>query len=153
MRSVCCSGFRRDVGRTVDSKKLQHGCRVIYVGFSFFRFFGLGLEDGQIPTFGLLLYRVSRLFLKSPSRFEDNDFTQHASKLAVAAGAHSQKKGRALPPGCLMVLVFCTRGPKGYFNMRILEARIWRTPTWWTSEAKFKILVYVRFVVAICTAC
>ena len=38
----------------VDSKMLEHGCRVIYAGFP--SFFGLGLEDGHVPTFWLLLY-------------------------------------------------------------------------------------------------
>ena len=39
---------------TVVSKKLEHGCRMIYDGFPFF--FGLGLEDGHVPTFWRLLY-------------------------------------------------------------------------------------------------
>ena len=38
---------------TVDSKYLEHGWRMINDGFP--SFFGLGLEDGHIPTFWLLL--------------------------------------------------------------------------------------------------
>ena len=38
---------------TVDSKKLEHGCGMIHAGF--LSFFGLGLEDGHVPTFWLLL--------------------------------------------------------------------------------------------------
>ena len=32
---------------TVDSKKLEHGCRMIHIGFP--SFFGLGLEDAHVP--------------------------------------------------------------------------------------------------------
>ena len=39
---------------TVDSKKLEHGRRMFYTGFA--SFFGLGLDDGHVPTFWLLLY-------------------------------------------------------------------------------------------------
>ena len=38
---------------TVDSKKLEHGWRMIHAGFP--SFFGLGLEEGHVPTFWLLL--------------------------------------------------------------------------------------------------
>ena len=34
---------------TVDSKKLEHGCSMIYAGFP--SFLGLGLEHGPVPTF------------------------------------------------------------------------------------------------------
>ena len=34
---------------TVDSKKFEHGCRMICAGFP--SVFGLGLEDGPVPTF------------------------------------------------------------------------------------------------------
>ena len=37
----------------VDSKKLEHGCRMIHAGFP--SFCGLGLEDGHVPTFWNLL--------------------------------------------------------------------------------------------------
>ena len=37
----------------VDSKKLEHGCRMIHAGFP--SLFALGLEDGRVPTFWLLL--------------------------------------------------------------------------------------------------
>ena len=36
----------------VDSTKLEHGCRMMYDGWP--AFFGLSLEDGQVPTFWLL---------------------------------------------------------------------------------------------------
>ena len=39
---------------TVDSKKLEHRCRVICAGSA--SFFGWRLEDGHVPTFWLLLY-------------------------------------------------------------------------------------------------
>ena len=39
---------------TADSKKLEHVCRLIYAGFP--SFCGLGLEDGHVPTFCLLLW-------------------------------------------------------------------------------------------------
>ena len=48
------AGARYGVGNTVDSQKLEHGCRMIYAGVP--SFFGLGLEDGHVPTFWLLLY-------------------------------------------------------------------------------------------------
>ena len=38
---------------TVESKKLEYGFGVIYASFP--SFFALGSEDGQIPTFWLLL--------------------------------------------------------------------------------------------------
>ena len=38
---------------TEDSKKLEHGCRVICAGVP--SSFGLGLEDSHVPTFWLLL--------------------------------------------------------------------------------------------------
>ena len=38
---------------TVDSIKLEHGCRMIHAVLPFF--FGLGLEDGHDPTVWLLL--------------------------------------------------------------------------------------------------
>ena len=38
---------------TVDSKELEHGCRLIYAGIP--SFFVLGLEDGHVPTFWLLV--------------------------------------------------------------------------------------------------
>ena len=38
---------------TVDSNTLEHGCRMMYAGFA--SLFGLGLEDGHVPTFWLLL--------------------------------------------------------------------------------------------------
>ena len=38
---------------TVDSNKLEHGCRLIYAGIP--SLFGLGLQDGHVPTFWLLL--------------------------------------------------------------------------------------------------
>ena len=41
------------MGLTVDSKKLEHARRVIYAGFP--SLLGLGLEDGHVPTFWLLL--------------------------------------------------------------------------------------------------
>ena len=39
--------------RTVDSKKLEHRCRIISVGVAFFS--GIGLEDGHVPIFWPLL--------------------------------------------------------------------------------------------------
>ena len=42
---------------TVDSEKLEHGCRMIYAGFACF--FDLALEDGHDPTFWSLLYDSS----------------------------------------------------------------------------------------------
>ena len=39
---------------TVDSNKLEHGCRIVHTGVP--SFFGFGLEDGHVPTFWLLLY-------------------------------------------------------------------------------------------------
>ena len=48
---------------TVNSKKLEHGCRMIYAGSA--SFCCLGLEDGHVPTLWPLLYsrnlRVSSL--------------------------------------------------------------------------------------------
>ena len=38
---------------TVDSNTLEHGCRMIYAGVP--SFFGLGSEDGGVPTLALLL--------------------------------------------------------------------------------------------------
>ena len=38
---------------TADSKRLEHGCRMTYAGFT--SFFGLGSVDGRVPTFWLLL--------------------------------------------------------------------------------------------------
>ena len=38
---------------TVDSKQLEHGCRMVYAGFP--SFFGLGLEEGHVPTLWPLL--------------------------------------------------------------------------------------------------
>ena len=43
---------------TVDSQKLDHGCSMVYAGFS--SFFGLRLEEDHVPTFWPLLYRVSQ---------------------------------------------------------------------------------------------
>ena len=42
---------------SLHSKKLEHGCRMIYVGFPFF--FGFGLEDGHVPIFWVLLQKRS----------------------------------------------------------------------------------------------
>ena len=39
---------------TVDSKKLEHGCRMMHAVFSSFR--GLWLEDSHVPTSWLLLH-------------------------------------------------------------------------------------------------
>ena len=41
---------------TVNSKQLEHGCRMISAGCP--PFFGLGLEDGHAPTLRLLLYNM-----------------------------------------------------------------------------------------------
>ena len=38
----------------VDSKSLEHGCRMVYGFFS--SFYALGLERGHVPVFWLLLY-------------------------------------------------------------------------------------------------
>ena len=38
---------------TVGSKKLKHGCSRIYAGIP--SFYSLGLEEGRVPTFWLLL--------------------------------------------------------------------------------------------------
>ena len=46
---------------TVDSKKLEHGCRMIFAGLP--PFCRLGLEDGHVPTFWFLLYNVELGFL------------------------------------------------------------------------------------------
>ena len=43
----------------VDSNKLEHGCRIILAGFP--SLFALGLKDGRVPTFRLLLYSISLL--------------------------------------------------------------------------------------------
>ena len=40
----------------LDSKKLEHGCRMMYAGVP--SFFGLGLEDGPVPTFWPLLQKT-----------------------------------------------------------------------------------------------
>ena len=37
----------------VDSKKLEHGCRIIFAGCS--SVFGLRLDGGDVPSFWLLL--------------------------------------------------------------------------------------------------
>ena len=37
---------------TVNSNKLERGCRVMYAGFA--SFFGWGSEDSRVPTFWLL---------------------------------------------------------------------------------------------------
>ena len=42
-----------DTDTNIDSKKLEHGCRMIYAVAS--SFFGLSLEDGDVPTFWLPL--------------------------------------------------------------------------------------------------
>ena len=52
-----------DSKSTVDSKKLEHGCRMIYAGVT--SFFGLGLEDGCVPTFWLFLYVICTCLLGS----------------------------------------------------------------------------------------
>ena len=44
----------RCLGITVDSNKLEHGCRFFYAGCP--SFFGLGLKDGHVPAFSLLLF-------------------------------------------------------------------------------------------------
>ena len=38
----------------VDSEKLEHGCRMIHADFG--SYCTVGLEDGHVPTFWLLLY-------------------------------------------------------------------------------------------------
>ena len=38
---------------TVDSNKFEHGCGRIHAGLH--SFFGLGLEDGHVPNFWILL--------------------------------------------------------------------------------------------------
>ena len=43
---------------TVDSNKTEQGCRMIFAGFA--SSFGLGIEEGQVPTFWLLLEVHSR---------------------------------------------------------------------------------------------
>ena len=45
----------RDIGPHIGPYLaiLEHGCRMIYAGV--LSFFGLGLEDGHVPTFRLLL--------------------------------------------------------------------------------------------------
>ena len=53
---VASGAFKEVFGmeaNTVDSNKLEHACKVIYAGFP--SFFGLGLEDGHLPTFWILL--------------------------------------------------------------------------------------------------
>ena len=47
----CCSS---ELGAIVDSKKLEHGCRMVYADCP--SFLGLGLEVGHVPNFWLLLY-------------------------------------------------------------------------------------------------
>ena len=42
----------------VYSQKLEHGCRMIHAGRP--SFFGLGLEDGPVPTFWLLLQSLGK---------------------------------------------------------------------------------------------
>ena len=46
---------------TVGSKKLKHGCRMIYAGCP--SFFGLGWEDGDVPTSWLLQYNQIALLM------------------------------------------------------------------------------------------
>ena len=48
--SSCC--YFAQLASTVDSKKLEHGCRVIYAGLPFLV---LARKDGHVPTFWLLL--------------------------------------------------------------------------------------------------
>ena len=43
------------------SRKLQHGCRMLYAGSS--ASFGLGLEDRHVPTFWPLLYRAPSTYV------------------------------------------------------------------------------------------
>ena len=45
--------LRPKVCTRVDSKKLEHGCRMMCVGLP--SFFGSGLPDGHVPTFWLSL--------------------------------------------------------------------------------------------------
>ena len=47
-------GYGYGVDKDIDSKKLEHGCWMIHAGLP--SSFGLGLEDGHVPTFWLLLY-------------------------------------------------------------------------------------------------
>ena len=51
--TACKAGFP-SCRSTVGSDKLEYGCRRIYAGSPFV--FGLGLEDGHVPTLWLLLY-------------------------------------------------------------------------------------------------
>ena len=48
------AGFDSGIAITVVSNKLEHEPRRIYAGLP--SLFGFGLEDGYVPTFGLLLY-------------------------------------------------------------------------------------------------
>ena len=52
MSSQTCYFARAKLFRTASSKKLEHGRRLIYAGVP--SFFGLGLEDGHVPSFWLL---------------------------------------------------------------------------------------------------
>ena len=55
----------------VDSRKLEHACRVLYAGCP--SFFGVGLEDGHVPTFWLLLqvpYLLLMAIAVSPVAFD-----------------------------------------------------------------------------------
>ena len=50
---------------TAQSQKLEHATRIIYAGIP--SFFGLGLEDGHVPTLWLLLYKVvKKFFMRKP---------------------------------------------------------------------------------------
>ena len=44
---------RMDMSNIVDSKKLEHRCRIICAGLP--SFFGLGLQHGHVPNFWRLL--------------------------------------------------------------------------------------------------
>ena len=50
---------------TVDSRKLQYGCRVIYAGFP--SFFCFRIKAGSVPTFWLLVYNPVSLGACWPS--------------------------------------------------------------------------------------
>ena len=52
-RYGCRSRSRCRLRYSVDSKTSEHGCRLIYAGVP--SFLGLGLTDGPVPSFRLLL--------------------------------------------------------------------------------------------------
>ena len=90
---------------TANSERFDHGRRMIYASFP--SFFGLGLEDGQVPTFWLLLQLYRCCFLYVRLEIPMARPKQHASYVGTLVWGHLYIEPYVRPEHGTPLYVFC----------------------------------------------